>query len=135
MGKMVKIATVGLLVLGIILALNGTIIYAAVHATDEEPIIESYIMTATAYCIDGTTATGTHTRSGICASKREWFGKRVAIYTADEEGKASQLIGYYVVEDTGGRPIRKGKVIDIWMPTEDECFAFGHKKVVVFLID
>ena len=49
-------------------------------AMNEVETDDAYIeMQATAYCIDGTTATGTHTRRGICAGKREWFGK-TALY-------------------------------------------------------
>lgn len=91
-------------------------------------------MTATAYCINGTTATGTHTRPGICAGKREWFGKTAVVY-ADNNGEIGDLIGIYKVEDTGGKNIRNGKVLDIWLPTEDECFQFGRRKVHVYLLN
>ena len=96
----------------------------------EEKIPEGVKMQATAYCINGTTATGTQTRVGIAAAKRSWFGKTIAVYHL-KDGKPSSLIGRYVVEDTGGDNIRNGKVLDIWMPTEDECFAFGRKSVYV----
>ena len=94
--------------------------------------LEYHSMIATAYCIDGTTATGTHTRPGVCASKREWFGKTAKVYKNDH-GKVGELIGTYTVEDTGGRPIRNGSVIDIWLPTEDECDQFGRKTVYVVI--
>lgn len=91
---------------------------------------EYHSMIATAYCLNGTTATGTHTRQGIAASKREWFGKTARIYWNDN-GAPGDLIGEYTIEDTGGAPIRNGSVIDIWMPTEDECFQFGRRLVLV----
>lgn len=91
---------------------------------------EYHSMIATAYCIDGITASNTHTRPGICASKREWFGKTAKIYR-NVDGHPGELIGVYTIEDTGGRPIRNGSVIDIWLPTEDECFQFGKKLVLV----
>lgn len=91
-------------------------------------------MTATAYCIDGTTATGTHTRKGICAGKREWFGKTAVVYS-DNDGEIGNLIGIYKVEDTGGKPIRNGQILDIWMPTYDECIQFGRKKVHVYILE
>lgn len=96
----------------------------------EQKIPEGVKMTATAYCINGQTATGTQTRVGIAASKPSWFGKTISVYWM-KDGKPSTLMGKYVVEDTGGEPIRNGRVIDIWMPTEDECFAFGRKSVYV----
>ena len=96
----------------------------------EEKIPDGVKMIATAYCLNGTTATGTQTRVGVAAGKRSWFGKHIAVYHL-KDGKPSSLIGRYVVEDTGGDNIRNGKVLDIWMPTEDECFAFGSKSVYV----
>lgn len=91
-------------------------------------------MIATAYCLTGSTATGTTPRSGIAASKPAWFGKTVNIYWNDG-GKPGSLIGTYVVEDTGGAPIRNGSVIDVWLPTEDECFEFGRRCVLVEVIE
>ena len=96
---------------------------------------DSYIeMQATAYCIDGTTATGTHTRRGICAGKREWFGKTAVVY-ADNHGEIGDLIGIYKVEDTGGDLIRNGKVLDIWVPSYDEAIQFGRRKVHVYILN
>ena len=90
-------------------------------------------MQATAYCLNGQTATGTQTRVGIAASKREWFGKTVRVYRADRHGYPMELIGEYVIEDTGGDNIQNGKAIDIWLPTYEECKVFGFKRVVVYL--
>ena len=91
-------------------------------------------MKATAYCLNGTTATQTKTRPGICAGKREWFGKYAVVY-ADNNGEIGDLIGVYRVEDTGGESIRSGRVLDIWMPTEEECFQFGRRDVHVFILE
>ena len=91
-------------------------------------------MVATAYCLSGTTATGTQARSGIAASKREWFGKTAKVY-ANDNGSVGELIGSYVIEDTGGTPIRNGSVIDLWMPTRDECLNFGRRLVYVEIIE
>ena len=95
-----------------------------------EPAIEYKSMIATAYCINGTTATQTRTRPGIAASKKEWYGKKARIYWNDG-GEPGAMIGEYVIEDTGGRSIRSGKVIDIWLPTEEECKQFGRRAVLV----
>lgn len=91
-------------------------------------------MIATAYCLTGSTATGTTPRAGIAASKPAWFGKTVKVYWNDG-GKPGAMIGTYTVEDTGGAPIRNGSVIDIWMPTEDECFEFGRRCVLVEVVE
>lgn len=94
-----------------------------------------YVMRATAYCLNGTTATNTHTRPGICAGRPEWFGKEVSVFEADNDGVVTDFIGVFKVEDTGGEPIRNGRVLDIWLPTYEECMLFGNKKVVVYLLE
>ncbi|MBQ1574034.1 MAG: 3D domain-containing protein [Clostridiales bacterium] len=96
----------------------------------EAPHGELHSMIATAYCLTGSTAMGTTPRLGVAASKPSWFGKKVNVYT-NNNGQPGQLIGTYTIEDTGGEPIRTGSVIDIWFPTESECFEFGRKCVLV----
>lgn len=92
-------------------------------------------MQATAYCLNGTTATGTQTRIGVAASKPEWFGRKVAVYRKGKDGYPAEKIGEYTIEDTGGKPIRNGSVIDLWFPTYDECIQFGRKNVFVYFLD
>lgn len=98
--------------------------------TEPEPVYHSMI--ATAYCLTGLTATETQTRPGIAASKREWFGKTAKVYK-NQDGNIGELIGEYVIEDTGGKAIRNGSVIDIWLPTKAECKQFGRKTVYVVI--
>lgn len=107
----------------------------AMHVVDgaRQPKLTAHEMIATAYCINGTTATGTQTRVGIAASKKEWFGKPAVVCLKGEDGNAGELLGTYIIEDTGGKPIQNGKVIDIWMPTRDECVEFGRKEVIVYI--
>ncbi len=99
----------------------------------EEVSAEDINVKATAYCINGETATGTQTREGIIAGHPDWYGRMVIVFE-DDGGYPGEVIGIYVCEDTGGEPIRNGRVIDIWMPTEDECFAFGIRNVIVRVI-
>lgn len=138
-----KYAFVALVILWIYLAVD-TVTGLAMNLVNEgckigkevsEPEVTCYKMQATAYCLTGKTASGERTRKGIVASKPEWIGKIMAVYLENEEGKAGEFLGYYEVKDTGGKPIRTGKVLDIWMPTYNECIQFGRKNVVVFLID
>lgn len=89
---------------------------------------------ATAYCITGTTASGSQTTEHrTVASKTEWFGMRMLIWEDDGDGiiKPENFIGDYVVEDTGGQPIRNGNVVDIYMPDYIDCKQFGGKKVII----
>jgi len=124
-----------------ILAFDQVVARAESHTPDIErekfisaQPIEYHSMIATAYCLKGTTATGTQTRPGIAASKREWFGKVARVYLNDG-GQPGKLLGDFRIEDTGGRPIRTGAVIDLWLEDEATCFAFGSKLVLVQIIE
>lgn len=99
---------------------------------------EIHTAKATAYCLTGTTATGTQTKDNhTVASKREWFGKVMIIYldTGDHKIHPENYIGTYVVEDTGSEPIKKGYVIDIYMPSYNDCRQFGVKNIVFQIVD
>lgn len=88
---------------------------------------------ATAYCKTGTTASGTITTAyRTVAGKREWFGRAIHIWLDDGDGiqKVENYLGRYIVEDTGGEPIRKGRVIDIYMPNKADCKQFGGRRII-----
>lgn len=88
---------------------------------------------ATAYCKTGTTASGTQTTEyRTVAGRREWFGKGIHIWLDDGDGvvKAENYLGRYVVEDTGGEPIKAGRVIDIYMPEKEDCKQFGGRRIL-----
>lgn len=75
-------------------------------------------MHATAYCLDGVTASGEPVRKGICASgRKELFGKTIILYQRLPDGSIGRGLGIYEVKDTGCKP----NVIDIWRPNLDEC--------------
>lgn len=84
----------------------------------------------TAYCLDGVTASGEHTRPGICAYRREDLGKLARIYDADGE-----LLGEFLIADTGrkGGAVRKGLAVDIWKPTREECFQTTQEGFIEIL--
>ncbi len=108
----------------------GANISASDNAWGEPTRIE-----VTAYCLKGTTATGEKTRKGICAGAKEYLGKTAILYHETDEGKW-ELYGIYEIEDTGSDPkIRAGKVIDIWMPTYEECIQFGRQEMYVQIVD
>lgn len=103
---------------------------------EEVPLGEEMIIEATAYCLSGNTASGTPTRVGICAGKKEWLGLTAVVWTLDENGEYDEFLGFLEVKDTGGHEkIKNGECIDIYMPTYDECIEFGRKKVSVTLYD
>ena len=90
------------------------------YASSEPELIKGH---ATAYCLEGITATGKEVRKGICATgRREWLGKTAIIYQRKPDGSIGQIIGIYEVEDTGC----KESVIDVWCPKE-ECQDFMNR--------
>lgn len=103
----------------------------------EEPVNsfnEPTLIRCTGYCVKGTTASGEYTRDGIVAGKREWLGKRVALFSVSADGNIGELIGEYEFKDTGagidtdgdgkGDSIIKGKSIDVWHDSLDACWAW-----------
>jgi 3D (Asp-Asp-Asp) domain-containing protein len=80
---------------------------------------------ATAYAIDGTTASGVKARKGVVAADPAIlpFGSRIRV-----DG-AGQYSGQYVVEDTG--PAIKGHEIDIYLENQKEAREFGRRQVRV----
>lgn len=93
---------------------------------------------ATAYCIKGKTATGAITKEGrTVASKPEWFNKTLVMYEDDGDGfiKPDNYIGTYIVEDTGGKAVRNGYVIDVFIEDYERAKQFGCKNVLIQIID
>lgn len=83
---------------------------------------------ATAYSIEGKTASGGQAREGICAADPKVLplGSRIRVLDA------GQYSGEYVVTDTG-RTI-DGHEIDIYLANDAEAKRFGRKKVRVEVI-
>ena len=91
---------------------------------------------ATAYCKSGTTASGTvTTENRTVAGQRKDFGKTVHIWLDDGSGMINpeNFVGTYVIEDTGGEPIKNGRVLDIYMPELKDCRQFGGRKIIYFV--
>ena len=80
---------------------------------------------ATAYSIEGKTASGGKAREGICAADPNVLplGSRIRVH------EAGAYDGEYLVSDTG-RTI-KGHEIDIYLADDAEAKRFGRKKVRV----
>lgn len=80
---------------------------------------------ATAYCIDGTTASGEQTREGICASSEDRLGKYIILYKCLPDDTVGDFIGLYSCKDTGAtKGIKNGTVIDVWRSNYDSCQDF-----------
>ena len=79
---------------------------------------------ATAYCLQGRTASGGGVRRGIVAADPRVLplGTRINL-------NAGAYSGSYVVADTGGAV--KGRKLDIWVPSCSEARRFGRRSVKV----
>ena len=77
--------------------------------------------TATAYALPGRTASGHAVRRGLIAADRALpLGTRVRL-------DAGNYSGEYLVADRGSRV--RGRVIDIWVPSNGEAIRFGRRPV------
>ena len=73
-------------------------------------------MLTTAYMIQGVTASGIQTHSGICASNTH-LGEVAVVYSRD-----GKYLGTFECIDTGDTDgLRNGTVIDVWFETYEEC--------------
>ena len=123
-----------ILIIVLLIAVYSPIVAKAFEKEEPETEPQYIQMEATAYCYGTTRCDGKKVRMGICAGKKEWYGKVAAVYE-DAGGVPGNFIGFYECLDTGGEDIRSGKVLDIYNPDEDWCIRFGRKKVFVCLID
>ena len=118
--------------------LAGAACYHQVVMASDKPIVEVapvQQMEATAYCHGTTRCDGGAVRTGICAGKKEWYGKIAAI-DLDDNGSPGEFLGYFEILDTGGdERIKSGAVLDIYIPDHDACIEFGRQKVIVSLVD
>ena len=89
---------------------------------------------ATAYYCEpnawNTTYTGTEARVGAIAVDPNFIplGTRMYIVSADGE----YIYGYCVAEDTGGAI--KGKIVDLYFNTYNECVQFGRRDVKIYVL-
>lgn len=120
------------------------VMYEIVSGAEVEP---PHVVNSTAYCNPhgNLTASGKPTVPGITiAGKKEWIGCVAAIYTIREDGGIGDFLGYREFTDTGyGVPseaypgqgtIESGETIDIYMESEEECFAYGERRIYVQVI-
>ena len=79
---------------------------------------------ATCYCEHGLTYSGSYTREGIIAGRKEDIGAVAAIYEVADDGGVGDFIGYFEVMDCGagfdtdgdgrGDSTIKGKTVDVF---------------------
>lgn len=89
--------------------------------------------TAKAYSGGGTTSTGRPARVGHIAVDPRQIPYGTRLYVVSLDGK--YIYGYCIAADTGGFVKTNGCTIDIYMNTVNECYAWGHRGVRIFVLD
>jgi len=82
---------------------------------------------ATAYCLQGRTASGDHVQQGMIAADPRVLPIGTVVHI-----RAGSYTGTYTVKDTGGRI--KGRHVDVYVPTYREAKAFGRRPVKIKVI-
>ena len=92
---------------------------------------KSLSVTATAYCLKGTTASGTQSRYGAIAVDPSVIPLGTRMYIVSDDG--NWIYGYATAEDTGGAI--KGNKIDLFYDSYDTCIQFGRRTCTVYILD
>lgn len=104
-----------------IVLLITILIFACTSSIDvraEQDFIEPFKVHITCYIDEGITASGEHTRKGICAMRKEWIGQTAIVYLRKEDGSIGDVYGIYEIKDCGGTDgLKSGTVIDLWQPS------------------
>lgn len=98
---------------------------------DDLVLLDTFI--ATAYCVTGTTSTGTYTTVGRTLAVNPNiipYGTHVWLYLDD-----GTLVGDYYAEDTGSNMMANPYVIDIYMGegSYNDCILWGAQHVSVYV--
>lgn len=132
-GKKMHIAVI---IVVLLVVLFGTMIVNASAIEEDGPVQPEYKkMQATAYCLTGQRCDGGAVRRGIASAAPKYYGMTAAVYINDG-GQPGEFLGWYEILDTGeNEGIQNGTVLDIWMPTYEECIEFGRKDVLVVFVE
>jgi 3D (Asp-Asp-Asp) domain-containing protein len=82
---------------------------------------------ATAYALRGRTRSGAYVRRGVIAAD-----PRVLPLGSVVQVRAGDWSGTYTVHDTGKKI--KGKIIDVWVPSNREARQFGRRSVKIHVL-
>lgn len=98
---------------------------------DDLVLLDTFI--ATAYCLTGTTSTGTYTTVGRTLAVNPGvipYGTHVWIYLDD-----GTFVGDYYAEDTGSNMMEHPYVVDIYMGEDsyDACINWGAQHVSIYV--
>lgn len=92
-----------------------------------------YNGTGSAYCDSGLTASGAPCGWGNVAVNPNVIPFGTKLYVCSSDG--SYVYGYCIAADSGGALFSGRVLVDLWLPTEADCYAFGLKNVNVYVVD
>lgn len=100
------------------------------------PYLDMLDFQATAYFCPNpdwwnTTYTGTAAQVGTVAVDPNFIPLGTKMYIVSEDG--TYVYGYAVAEDIGGAI--KGKIVDLYFNTYDECIQFGRRNVQIYVLE
>lgn len=98
------------------------------------PVGFKYVVrgTAKAYSGDEYTATGKNCRTGYIAVNPKQFPYGTKLWIVSADGK--YVYGYCSAEDTGGFVKKKSCTVDLYMDSEEECYNWGHRDVIIYVL-
>ena len=116
----------------LIMVVIGLFFTTTATAKEDNPYMEPVLFETTAYC-----ETGNPTKSGVYPLEGRTIavdpdviplGSTVIVYTENMD-----MLGIYQAEDTGGKI--KGRIIDIYMQDESDCWEWGRRPVYIQILD
>ncbi len=93
------------------------------------PYKQRLAVEATAYCKQGATAVGTTARYGAIAVDPTVIPYGTEMYIVSSDGE--YIYGYATAEDCGNF---RGYSIDLFFNEEDECWQFGRRRCIVYIL-
>lgn len=104
--------------------------------TDASGSVVSYYSslsgTGTAYCDGGLTAMGDPCGWDYVAVNPNVIPYGTRMYIRSSDGAYER---YAVASDTGGALMSGAALVDIWFPSESDCYTFGRRSVEVYLLN
>ncbi len=91
----------------------------------------AYTCNTYSYIGDGRTYTGTQAREGAIAVDPDVIPLGTRMYIASADGEF--IYGYAVAEDTGA--VIKGRLVDLYYDTHEECVQFGRRDIIIYFLD
>ena len=87
---------------------------------------------AAAYCVPGgTTSTGKKVKPGYIAVNPEQIPYGTEMYIVSDDGV---VYGYAIAADTGGFAKEGRFVVDLYMNSKSQCYAWGARNVTIYVL-